>query len=578
MPTCGHQIAQPQMAPPQQVPTTLEQQPAAQPIITSHAPTPADAMSPSATPGADQGSNVHATSQPHAHTQPQPATHRSRSTRRRRMDSRHSTRETHSHTAHRRRRRRSTRVRRGRSRRRSHSTRPRSSGGRRRRASHRGHRRRPRSLTPSPASTSPTPRSPSSQRNPPPTHSPHPDPYTSHAGSKVVLRSRSTLLREAIPPTTEESCPTQPISAAGRQRQLTRQQQQAKQWQPETTAGAPPPPPPPPPLTTPETPTPTPRDTTSQQEQWYSWRRTPPSNQQSRETLQQQIVRMVRSQQQQKQQQQQQQQTHTEEDASSPSHPPNTHKPRSATSDSMFQAASQPCQQHIDPIVDVPAHLLPEPSAYHVADAAALTRTLTEIASGTAHTLDQISQFAAAAFSSGNRHLINELHAEIFTIAGGIHSILYIPWNAAKRAPFGVPPDQHPGAVWSYTCAHGTDISAAQGTMRDGFVRPTSIKALQPSQPGMEQRSTVVYGSATLGELCPATLQIVCDRATRRSKGQQGVLILGQVDSKFQHYSLGYRDTWREAHAVGHRGVRRNPDKWGWRAGHFDIKGIGLVA
>ena len=78
-----------------------------------------------------------------------------------------------------------------------------------------------------------------------------------------------------------------------------------------------------------------------------------------------------------------------------------------------------------------------------------------------------------------------------------------------------------------------------------------------------------MYGSATPGD--------VCEQAIHTSKGQQGVLVIGTVKSKYQHYkieAIEYRDMWREAFIVGRKGVVRTPEKWGWRSGHFSITSL----
>ena len=80
-----------------------------------------------------------------------------------------------------------------------------------------------------------------------------------------------------------------------------------------------------------------------------------------------------------------------------------------------------------------------------------------------------------------------------------------------------------------------------------------------------------MYGSATPGHVCVQSIHTVADQATRKSKGQPGVLVIGTVKSKYQHYKIEYRDMWREAFIVGRKGVVRTPEKWGWRSGHFSI-------
>ena len=56
-----------------------------------------------------------------------------------------------------------------------------------------------------------------------------------------------------------------------------------------------------------------------------------------------------------------------------------------------------------------------------------------------------------------------------------------------------------------------------------------------------------VYGSATPGPMSDYTIGAVADQATSRSKGHQGILIIGTLLPKYQHYKAEYRDLLREA-------------------------------
>ena len=84
-----------------------------------------------------------------------------------------------------------------------------------------------------------------------------------------------------------------------------------------------------------------------------------------------------------------------------------------------------------------------------------------------------------------------------------------------------------------------------------------------------EVPSVRVYGSATPGPMNDYSIGVVSDQGTWRSKGQQGILILGSLLSKYQHYKAEDRDMHREALVIGQRGVVRTSDKWAWHSGHF---------
>ena len=112
--------------------------------------------------------------------------------------------------------------------------------------------------------------------------------------------------------------------------------------------------------------------------------------------------------------------------------------------------------------------------------------------------------------------------------------------------------------------------------MLEDVCRPSSIKRLIGGT-NKEIPGCVVYGSATPGAINKHTIHTVVDQATRRANGQQGVLVIGTVQSNYQHYKIEYRDMYREAFIVSRKGVVRTPDKSGWHTGHFSIAGFGLI-
>ena len=96
--------------------------------------------------------------------------------------------------------------------------------------------------------------------------------------------------------------------------------------------------------------------------------------------------------------------------------------------------------------------------------------------------------------------------------------------------------------TYHYTCAHGTDLPTAGKIMLEDLCRPTSIRHTI-GDGCREIPACVVYGSATsLEKSAKHTIHTVADQATRRSKGQQGILVIGTISSRFQHYRIEYRD------------------------------------
>ena len=91
-----------------------------------------------------------------------------------------------------------------------------------------------------------------------------------------------------------------------------------------------------------------------------------------------------------------------------------------------------------------------------------------------------------------------------------------------------------------------------------------------------EVPSVRIYGSATPGPINDYSIGVVSDQATWRLKGQQGILILGSLLSKYQHYKAEDRDMHREALVIGQRGVVRTSDKWPGTAGTSRSRPSGL--
>ena len=119
-------------------------------------------------------------------------------------------------------------------------------------------------------------------------------------------------------------------------------------------------------------------------------------------------------------------------------------------------------------------------------------------------------------------------------------------------------------------------LPAAGKIMLEDLCRPTSIRHTF-GDGCREIPACVVYSSATPGEVSEHTIHTVAEQATRPSKGQQGILVIGTISSKFQHDRIEYRVMWREPFIVSRKGVVRTPDKWGFHAGHFSVVGFGII-
>ena len=152
--------------------------------------------------------------------------------------------------------------------------------------------------------------------------------------------------------------------------------------------------------------------------------------------------------------------------------------------------------------------------------------------------------------------------------------MLFVPRKGEQRWPFGHAPEDSPTGTYHYTCAHGTDLPTAGKIRLEDLCRPTSIRDTF-GDGCREIPACVVYGRATPGEISEHTIHAVADQATRRSKGQQGILVIGTISSRFQHYRIEYRDMCPSLSAA--KGVVRTPDKWGFHAGHFSIVGFGII-
>ena len=108
----------------------------------------------------------------------------------------------------------------------------------------------------------------------------------------------------------------------------------------------------------------------------------------------------------------------------------------------------------------------------------------------------------------------------VIVISDGVHTILYVPWKGEESLPCGSSATTPPGPTHNYVCCHGTDMQPTSGILLEALVRPTSIQTTFSAN-NAEIPATVVYGSATHGDMNEQTLHVVADNSARRSKGRR---------------------------------------------------------
>ena len=115
----------------------------------------------------------------------------------------------------------------------------------------------------------------------------------------------------------------------------------------------------------------------------------------------------------------------------------------------------------------------PEPVSFSVTDAAQLSRTLSEMGSGSGIPEATYSELAAILLSSGRRDQAIDISSEVMAISEGVHQILFIPWAGRERTTFGFE-EGETGSYHEYTWAHGTSPSGLLGILSEDLVRPRS--------------------------------------------------------------------------------------------------------
>ena len=106
-------------------------------------------------------------------------------------------------------------------------------------------------------------------------------------------------------------------------------------------------------------------------------------------------------------------------------------------------------------------------------EAAQLSRTLSEMGSGSGILESTYSELAAILLSSGRRDQAIDISSEVMSVAEGVHQVLFIPWNGKERTTFGTEEGES-GSHYEYTWAHGTSPSGLLGILSEDFVRPSA--------------------------------------------------------------------------------------------------------
>ena len=157
-----------------------------------------------------------------------------------------------------------------------------------------------------------------------------------------------------------------------------------------------------------------------------------------------------------------------------------------------------PVQVMVKPAVMLRREERPTPVSFSVTDAAQLSRTLSEMGSGS----------GAILLSSGRRDQALDISSEVMSVAEGVHQILIIPWNGKERTTFSME-EGETGSHYEYVWAHGTSPAGVLGILSENLVRP-SAQDLKVEGTEMVQ-ATAVYGSCT----------IACKRSLLRQSSDQ---------------------------------------------------------
>ena len=97
-----------------------------------------------------------------------------------------------------------------------------------------------------------------------------------------------------------------------------------------------------------------------------------------------------------------------------------------------------PPQVMVKPAVMLRRDERPQPVSFTVTEAAQLSRTLSEMGSGSGIPEATYSELVAILLSSGRRDQAVDISFEVMSVAEGVHQILFIPWAGRERTTFGI--------------------------------------------------------------------------------------------------------------------------------------------
>ena len=118
--------------------------------------------------------------------------------------------------------------------------------------------------------------------------------------------------------------------------------------------------------------------------------------------------------------------------------PPSRFRPSNYTVDLNNTTNPPPPQAMVKPAVMLRRDERPQPVSFTVTEAAQLSRTLSEMGSGSGISEATYSELAAILLSSGRRDQAVDISSEVMSVAEGVHQILFIPWAGRERTTFGM--------------------------------------------------------------------------------------------------------------------------------------------
>ena len=118
--------------------------------------------------------------------------------------------------------------------------------------------------------------------------------------------------------------------------------------------------------------------------------------------------------------------------------PPSRFRPSNYTVDLSNTTNPSPPQVMVKRAAMLRRDERPQPVSFTVTEAAQLSRTLSEMGSGSGISKATYSELAAILLSSGRRDQAVDISSKVMSVAEGVHQILFIPWAGRERTTFGM--------------------------------------------------------------------------------------------------------------------------------------------